>query len=102
THASAGLRVLAVARRPAPDRIDGRDAAERGLCLLALVSLFDPPRAEVAEAVKECHQAGIRVMMVTGDHALTARAIAERIGLRPDLVVNGPELDRMSDRELED
>ena len=53
----------------------------RDLCLLGLVAMFDPPRAEVADAVARCHEAGIRIIVVTGDHGLTAAAIARRVGI---------------------
>jgi magnesium-transporting ATPase (P-type) len=100
--AAVGLRVLAVARRklvdpPPSDRAD----AERELCLVGLVSLLDAPRPEVAAAVSRCHQAGIRVLVVTGDNGLTARAIAGRVGIDADLMVSGSELDQMSDADLD-
>ena len=100
--AGDGLRVLAVARR----RVSGtppeaRPDIETELCLVGLVSLLDAPRPEVADAVARCHQAGIRVMVVTGDNGLTARAVARRVGIDADLMVTGTELDEMSDAELE-
>ncbi len=79
-YAAQGLRVLAVARRRLPDGTappDRREDAERELCLLGLVALFDPPRPEVAQAVAECHAAGIRIMVVTGDYGPTALEIAQ-------------------------
>jgi calcium-translocating P-type ATPase len=100
--AGQGLRVLAVARRQLSAQLpDGRAEAETGLCLLGLVSLLDAPRPEVAEAVARCHQAGIRVMVVTGDHGLTAQAVARRVGIDADLVVTGTELEAMRDDELD-
>jgi magnesium-transporting ATPase (P-type) len=100
--AGAGLRVLAVARRrlagPVPE---AREETEAGLCLVGLVSLLDPPRPEVADAVAACHQAGIRVIVVTGDHGLTAQAVARRVGIDADLVVTGAELDAMAEAELD-
>ena len=68
--AGRGLRVLAVARRPAEGVrvLDDADRAERGLELLGLVGLQDPPRTEVAGAIADCRRAGIRLAMVTGDH----------------------------------
>ena len=105
-YASQGLRVLAVARRrlpedaPPPER---REDAERDLCLLGLVALFDPPRSEVAGAVSLCHTAGIRVVVVTGDYGPTAAEIARRVGIATDgaTVVTGAELDRMTEAELD-
>src|SRR5690606_17985914 len=79
-----GLRVLAVARRPAsevPAAADARDA-ERALELLGLVALWDPPHSDVHEAIGACRDAGVKLAMITGDHPSTARAIAERVGLR--------------------
>jgi magnesium-transporting ATPase (P-type) len=97
------LRVLALARRTllagAPD---GADALERDLEFLGLVGMLDPPRPEVPDAVRRCHRAGIRIIMVTGDSGGTAAAIAKRIGLvhgEPH-VVSGEELTALSDDEL--
>ncbi|HEX4806935.1 MAG TPA: HAD-IC family P-type ATPase, partial [Conexibacter sp.] len=104
--AGQGLRVLAVARRaladgePLPDR---REAAERKLSFLGLVAMTDPPRAEVAEAVARCHAAGIRVVVVTGDHALTAEAIARAVGIVREpspAVVGGEQVDALDDAGL--
>jgi calcium-translocating P-type ATPase len=105
--ASQGLRVLAVARRRLPDDSaapERREDAERELCLLGLVALFDPPRPEVAKAVARCHAAGIRIIVVTGDYGLTAAEIARRVGIARDgtVVVTGDELEEMSERELDD
>ena len=87
-YASQGLRVLAVARRRLPDDSEPpaqREDAERELCLLGLVALFDPPRPEVADAVARCHTAGIRIVVVTGDYGPTAAAeIARRVGIARD------------------
>ncbi|MGW6442623.1 cation-translocating P-type ATPase [Lentzea sp. NPDC055074] len=93
--ARRGLRVLAVARRPArPDDETSWEHAERDLELLGLVGLQDPPRDDVAEAITACRSAGIRIAMITGDHPATARAIAEQVGLLgPDeLVLEGSAL----------
>ncbi len=105
-YASQGLRVLAVARRRLTAGVDppaSREEAERELCLLGLVALFDPPRPEVANAVARCHTAGIRIMVVTGDHGLTAAEIARRVGIARagGAVVTGEELERMDERELD-
>ena len=99
--AGEGLRVLAVARRTINEPIGPRDDAEAGLCLLGLIGLLDAPRPEVADAVARCHRAGIRIIVVTGDHGLTAQAVARRVGVNADLVVNGTELDQMTDADLD-
>ena len=105
-YAETGLRVLAVARRdlPAAHELPGtREAAEQELVLLGLVALFDPPRPEVAEAVARCHDAGIRIIVMTGDYGPTAVEIARRIGIAPSgaKVITGAELELMSERELD-
>ena len=104
-NAREGLRVLAVAERSvAPDEpMSDRERLERDMCLLGLVMLLDPPRAEVKDAVRRCHTAGIRVLVVTGDHGLTAAAIARRVGIGHDglKVVSGEEVDAMSDADLD-
>jgi calcium-translocating P-type ATPase len=105
-YARQGLRVLAVARRRLPEGLhppERRDDAERGLVLLGLVALFDPPRPEVADAVARCHDAGLRIIVVTGDYGLTAAEIARRVGIARDgaPVVTGEELDRMSEHDLD-
>ena len=99
--ASEGQRVLALAElRNAGVGID-RAALEGGLEFLGLVGLIDPPRPEAVAAVAECMAAGIRVKMITGDHAGTASAIARQIGLRnPDRVLTGADIDRLDDAEL--
>ena len=102
-HAGQGLRVLGVAHREIAGPIPStRLEAESGLCLVGLVSLSDPPRPEVADAVARCHQAGIRIIVVTGDHGLTARAVARQVGIDADRVVTGAELDTMSEPDLDE
>ncbi|AZQ40894.1 cation-transporting P-type ATPase [Streptomyces cyaneochromogenes] len=102
--ASQGLRVLAVARRELDGPRPTQDEAESGLTLLGLVGMLDPPRPEVTDAVAACRRAGIRIVMVTGDHPLTGEAVARRVGIvrRPDpLVVTGARLDAMDDEALD-
>jgi Ca2+-transporting ATPase len=102
----AGLRVLAIATRRAPAPAAGPATlgpeVESGLGLVGLVGLLDPPRAEVNEALALCETAGVRVVMITGDHPATATAIARRLGLlRPGGVVRtGADLDGLSDAAL--
>jgi len=101
--AAQGQRVLALAARSVSrDQIALRGADLDGqMVLIGLVGLIDPPRSEAITAVAECHGAGIRVKMITGDHAGTAAAIARQIGLRnPDRVLTGVELEGMDDAEL--
>jgi calcium-translocating P-type ATPase len=100
--AARGLRVLALARRRL-DTVGARDDIERDLDYLGLVALLDPPRREVGPAIEACHRAGIRVLVVTGDHALTALEVARRVGLHVDEedVVAAERLDEMTDEALE-
>ncbi|WP_225800964.1 cation-transporting P-type ATPase [Streptomyces sp. NK15101] len=82
--ARGGMRVLAVAVRDLPPGAEPpprRQDAESGLTLLGLVGLYDPPRSEVAEAVHRCHEAGMRVHVVTGDSGATAAAVAREVGI---------------------
>ena len=96
--ARAALRVLAIADK----RVDDREDAEDGMCLLGLVGMIDPPRAEAKAAIAACERAGVRPIMITGDHPETARAIAAELGiLRDGRVVIGRELDAMTRPELE-
>ena len=100
--AEQGMRVLALAYRPLP--VQWQHAAlEEDLIFAGLAGLEDPPRPEVPEAIRKCHQAGIRVIMVTGDHPSTARAIAREIGLvrsAAPLVVTGEILRGYSETQL--
>ena len=97
--ASSGLRVLALAHKPDVDN----DFEEKGFVFLGLVGMMDPPRPEVYDAVKKAHEAGIRTVMVTGDHKLTAVAVAREVGIMKegDMVLTGEELDKLSDKELD-
>jgi Ca2+-transporting ATPase len=99
--ASRALRVLAMAQREL--RADSEDPRERDLVFLGLVGMLDPPRAEAKDAIRACRRAGIRVAMVTGDHAETALAIGRELGLdgEPGSVVCGPQIDAAGDGELE-
>ena len=103
--AQQGLRVLAFAIKPVSTghtRLSLSDA-ESGLILLGMVGLIDPPRPEAISAIQECHLAGIRVKMITGDHAGTAIAIGNQIGLsNPNKVLTGTDLDGMDDTRLGD
>jgi magnesium-transporting ATPase (P-type) len=101
--ARAGRRVLALARRalpPGQQALDHEHVAD-GLVLLGLVGIIDPPRDEAVQAVRQCTEAGIRVLMITGDHGVTASAIAGQLGMAGDLsAVTGPELEAMDDATM--
>ncbi|HEY7953169.1 MAG TPA: cation-transporting P-type ATPase [Solirubrobacteraceae bacterium] len=104
--ARRGLRVLALARRSLPTEgaspPPARAQAERELCFLGLVTMLDPPREEVAEAVARCHSAGIRIIVITGDHPLTAAAIAGQVGIggAEPQAVDASRIDHSHEREL--
>lgn len=104
TMAKDALRVLGIAFCRIPDeKCWSEDAVEHGLIFLGLVGMMDPPREEAIEATRICKQVHIRPVMITGDHKLTAVAIAKEIGFyaEGDLVLTGEELERMSDDEFE-
>jgi len=99
--AAAGLRAIAVAERDIAGDSLSQDELERELTFIGLAGFADPPRPEVKGAIAEARAAGIRPLMVTGDHPLTAKAIAEQVGLLADgRVVIGQELDALSDEQL--
>jgi calcium-translocating P-type ATPase len=101
--AQEGLRVLALAWRRLPEKIE-REQFESHLTLAGLVGLEDPPRPEVPGAVQKCHAAGIKVIMVTGDHPHTALAIARKTGLvqsASPVVIVGDQLHRLSNIQLQ-
>ncbi|TCP38737.1 cation-translocating P-type ATPase [Rhodovulum marinum] len=96
--AADGLRVIALARRVQSNDTLPHD--EAGLCFLGFVGLIDPPRPEVAPAIRAARAAGIRVIVITGDAALTAQAIARQVGLNVAQVIRGEALDAMDDDGL--
>jgi len=105
--ARAGMRVLAVGCRTLAS-VDELPGAEADLVILGLVGIIDPPRAEVADAVATCRTAGVRTVMITGDHPLTADAIARQLGIRDAAagdddggVLTGRDLDRLDDDGLD-
>ncbi len=103
--AKEALRVLAVAYKELPNTASEKfdeENLEKGLVFLGLTGMIDPPREEAKEANRLCQQAGIKTVMITGDHKLTAVAIAKELGmLKSDVTLTGAELDNISDEEFE-
>ncbi|MFN3324271.1 MAG: cation-translocating P-type ATPase [Bryobacteraceae bacterium] len=103
--ADTGHRVLAIACKPrrSPEPGLAAEEAQSGLTLLGMVGLIDPPRDEAIPAIEECRTAGIRVKMITGDHALTARSIGAQMGIGDGVTaVTGHELEQADDEALVD
>lgn len=98
--ADGALRVIGLAYKPVTPLSPGTE--EEGLVFLGLVGMMDPPRPEVREAVTRCHKAGIKTIMITGDHRNTAAAIARQVGIyhEGDLLLTGEELSALSVEEL--
>lgn len=99
--AERALRVLAFAWRPLDDASLEREQVESGLIFVGLVGIMDPPRPEAREAIRTCKQAGIRPVMITGDHRITARAIGSELGIGEGDALEGAEIDGLSDQEIE-
>ena len=107
TLASEGLRVLAIARKHAPAEQEtlNHEHVTEGLTLVGLQGMIDPPRPEAIRAIARCHIAGIQVKMITGDHLLTAQAVARQLGLtgpgdETPAAISGRDLERISDADL--
>lgn len=102
--AEKALRVLALAYKPLVDvkKYDIKNV-EKNLIFVGLAGMIDPPRDEVKDAVAKCHKAGIKIIVITGDHAITTKAVAQQIGLfkKGDTVLTGDEVKKMSDKQLE-
>lgn len=103
--ATQALRTIAVGFKPlSANQLDlESNDLEQDFCLTSLFGIIDPPRPEVKDAIEQCYRAGVRTVMITGDHAATAEAIAKDIGIirRPEhKVVTGTQLDHMDDRQL--
>lgn len=99
--AEKALRVLGFAYKKIDERTTSLVDEEKDLVFVGLAGMMDPPREEVKEAIRLCHQAGIKVVMITGDHALTALAIGKELGLTGnDDVITGPMIEKMKDKEL--
>ncbi|PZE22531.1 calcium-translocating P-type ATPase, SERCA-type [Paenibacillus xerothermodurans] len=104
--AKNALRVLGFAYRelkPA-DKCSTEEEAETGLIYIGLTGMIDPPRREVREAISKCRKAGIKTVMITGDHQVTAEAIAKQLGILPQngLALNGQQLSQLNDDELDE
>ncbi|MBT2687973.1 calcium-translocating P-type ATPase, SERCA-type [Bacillus sp. ISL-47] len=104
--ASQALRTIAIGYKEIPSKnviLDEKEA-EQGLTFIGLQGMIDPPRPEVREAVKECKEAGIKTVMITGDHVITAQAIAKQLGIltKGSQVLQGKDLAEMSVEDLED
>ena len=104
--ASQALRTIAFGFKEIPPQtvILNETEAEKELILIGLQGMIDPPRPEVKLAVKECKEAGIKTVMITGDHVITAKAIAKQLGIltHHSKVIEGSELSNMSVEELEE
>jgi magnesium-transporting ATPase (P-type) len=105
-YARNALRVLALAYQPLGQRVGSYSAerVETNLVFLGLTAMMDPPRPEVAEAVKTCRRAGVRMIMITGDYGLTAESLARRIGMLSEpnpMILTGAELEQLNDIELQ-
>jgi magnesium-transporting ATPase (P-type) len=108
-YARRGLRLIAVANRPlkvGASQPHDRQAAERDLCLLGVVAMLDPPRPQAKEAIDRAHQAGIRVLVVTGDNGTTATEIARQVGIGTgpagSRTITGDALDEMTESQLDE
>jgi len=103
--ASQALRTIAIAFKPIPDHtlILSEQEAEKKLTFIGVQGMIDPPRPEVKEAIRECKEAGIKTVMITGDHVITAKAIAAQLGIltKKSKVLDGKALSAMSVDELE-
>ena len=102
--AVGGRRMIAIAyKHPVEQIVDlGIDDVKNGFTFLGIVGMFDPPRPESIKAVQKCQAAGIKVKMITGDHAVTALAIAKQMNIGNGTVLSGIEFDRLSGGELQD
>ncbi|MFC6954530.1 cation-transporting P-type ATPase [Halorubellus litoreus] len=100
--ASDALRVIGFARKRVTDPDADEDALEDDMVFLGLQGMLDPPRDEVPQAVADCRDAGIRVVMATGDNVETAKAIGAQVGFDPTGAMTGPEVEKLTDAELQD
>jgi Ca2+-transporting ATPase len=100
--AENALRVLGMAYKPLPPTLSNKNEYENSMVFVGLAGMIDPPRPEVKDAIKLCEQAGIKSIMITGDHKITASAIARELGILKDgVAITGAELDNLSDADYE-
>ena len=97
--ARSGQRVIAFGYR---DLENGNERDEAGLVFVAMAGFFDPPRPEARSSIQSCREAGIRVIMVTGDHPRTAQAVAAQVGIDPERVLTGSDIDALDDAGLKE
>ncbi|HAR36591.1 MAG TPA: ATPase, partial [Acidobacteria bacterium] len=99
--AGNALRVLGLAYYPITGNLCCKEDVEKQMVFLGLAGMIDPPRKEAKDAIKLCHSAGIKTVMITGDHKITATAVARELGiLQNNVVITGADLDAMSDEEF--
>ncbi|MFW5902343.1 MAG: cation-translocating P-type ATPase [archaeon] len=101
-YAKEALRLLAFAKKKVNDIEASDERIENEMIFLGLQGMIDPPRKEVKEAIKDCRNAGIEVVMATGDNVETAKAIGEELGFNSEKVITGIEMDKMNEEELEE
>jgi Ca2+-transporting ATPase len=100
--AGQALRVLGMAYKKLPEMPAYKEDSEKGMVFVGLAGMIDPPREEVKEAIRLCDKAGIKSVMITGDHKITAMAVAKELGLlKKGIAVTGTELDKLTDEEFE-
>jgi Ca2+-transporting ATPase len=100
--AGQALRVLGMAYKPLPEMPAYKEDSETGMIFVGLVGMIDPPREEAKEAIRLCDKAGIKSVMITGDHKITAMAVARELGiLKKNVALTGAELDKLTDQEFE-
>lgn len=101
--AERALRVLGFAYRKSNEKINNTEEEENALVFVGLMGMIDPPRPEAEESIKSCYRAGIRPVMITGDHSATATEVARQIGIKikKNGIMLGEEIEKLSDRELE-
>lgn len=98
--AQSGMRVLGMAFRPV-DSLESPEKWEEGLIFVGMIGLVDPARSEARQAIEMCHAAGVRPVMITGDHPLTARYVARQLGIPSEKIMTGKELEALAEDSFE-